>query len=108
MCDDHVTYTPEALKAMRDSYFQFEIEDVEKPPLDVSAFVDDLRARGYGLTLNAWALDDTVDVAVLLWYEGRVVGSGCAPTVAEALERLVVPSALFDGELPSNVRDHAY
>lgn len=77
--------------------------------MDVATFCADIRARGYGLTINAWACDEEPDVAVMLWLDGKPAASANAPTVTKALEALRGKmSAVFDGEAPTHVRDHAY
>ena len=58
--------------------------------LDIAAVYADIRARGYGLTVNAWAADEDPDVAVMLWRDGRPMASCAGRTITEALERVMV------------------
>lgn len=54
-------------------------------PMSADMFLVRIRAKGLGVTMNAWA--EHADVAVMLWRDGKPVGSGEADTIAEALQR---------------------
>ena len=79
--------------------------------LDIDAFITDIRARGYGLTVNVWSVDEPPPsaVAVVLWLDGKIVMSASGQTMTEALEALAgkLPAAVFDGQAPTSVRGRA-